>query len=317
MVRNPLQIVEAAYDLEATNEAWLRETVTALGRVVSGIHPHGFFIDLADKPIIGEAVVNSDRLTVEDLRQFHADASIDEVSRAYRGSVSTLSDAFGSAWATLPLAREFRRSYGALDGLGVIALDAERRGCVLGLMLPRVTHLDERARQALGCVTAHVAAANRLRRGVRVDEAVLTPDGVMLDGSSEVNSRSKREVLRRYARAIDRARCSRERDFEEALALWPALLEGRYSLVDRFESDGKHFVIVHKNEPHAPGSPSLTDRERQVVALAALGRTNKLIAYELGLTPATVAMHLGRAMVKLNIRRRGELTHVYRLLRDA
>jgi FixJ family two-component response regulator len=46
---------------------------------------------------------------------------------------------------------------------------------------------------------------------------------------------------------------------------------------------------------------SLSVRERQVVGLVASGRLNKQIARELGITIATVKVHRGRAMTKLEV----------------
>lgn len=46
--------------------------------------------------------------------------------------------------------------------------------------------------------------------------------------------------------------------------------------------------------------PALTPRERDVLALLALGYSNKRIARDLGLSPDTVKDHLGRLFAKLN-----------------
>lgn len=51
----------------------------------------------------------------------------------------------------------------------------------------------------------------------------------------------------------------------------------------------------------------LTDREREVMALAATGLTNHDIANELFLSPLTVKTHLNRAMSKLGARDRSQL----------
>lgn len=56
--------------------------------------------------------------------------------------------------------------------------------------------------------------------------------------------------------------------------------------------------------------PSLTRLERRVVYYAALGHTNKWIAYELGITASSVAGHLGRAVRKLGLRCRVELARL-------
>ena len=45
----------------------------------------------------------------------------------------------------------------------------------------------------------------------------------------------------------------------------------------------------------------LTDREREVVALVAEGLTNKQIARELGISPATVKVHVERLIAKLGV----------------
>jgi DNA-binding NarL/FixJ family response regulator len=56
-----------------------------------------------------------------------------------------------------------------------------------------------------------------------------------------------------------------------------------------------------------PDPRALTERERVIAHLAALGKTNKLIAYELGLSPSTVATHLATALRKLGLRSRTQL----------
>jgi DNA-binding NarL/FixJ family response regulator len=56
-----------------------------------------------------------------------------------------------------------------------------------------------------------------------------------------------------------------------------------------------------------PEMSVLTEREREVVALVALGLTNDEIAGELVLSPATARTHVSRAMVKLNARDRAQL----------
>ena len=56
-----------------------------------------------------------------------------------------------------------------------------------------------------------------------------------------------------------------------------------------------------------PSMGLLTEREREVVALVALGLTNEEIAAELVLSPATARTHVSRAMVKLQARDRAQL----------
>jgi DNA-binding NarL/FixJ family response regulator len=56
-----------------------------------------------------------------------------------------------------------------------------------------------------------------------------------------------------------------------------------------------------------PGLASLTDREREVVALVASGMSNDEIARELTVSPLTAKTHVSRAMTKLNARDRAQL----------
>jgi DNA-binding NarL/FixJ family response regulator len=60
------------------------------------------------------------------------------------------------------------------------------------------------------------------------------------------------------------------------------------------------------DEPHAL-LELLTDREREVMKLAALGLTNDDIAERLYLSPLTAKTHANRAMMKLNARDRAQL----------
>jgi DNA-binding NarL/FixJ family response regulator len=58
--------------------------------------------------------------------------------------------------------------------------------------------------------------------------------------------------------------------------------------------------------PH-PGLPTLTEREREVVALVAEGLSNNEIAERLVISPATARTHVARAMGKLGAHDRAQL----------
>jgi DNA-binding NarL/FixJ family response regulator len=57
----------------------------------------------------------------------------------------------------------------------------------------------------------------------------------------------------------------------------------------------------------APALDVLTDREREVMALVAAGRSNDEIAADLYVSPATAKTHVSRAMAKLGARDRAQL----------
>ncbi len=74
------------------------------------------------------------------------------------------------------------------------------------------------------------------------------------------------------------------------------------TLIDRFLSS------PGRAGPQSPGSlAALTDREREMTALAAHGLSNQEIAARLVVSPLTVRTHIHRAMMKVGARDRAQL----------
>lgn len=164
-------------------------------------------------------------------------------------------------------------------------------------------------------VGVHIAASARLRRrlergGYEEAAGVFSADGRADHLSS--GAEADREALRQFIKAVDRARARLHRGKnEDLLSLWRGLVQGRWTVFDQVDTDGKHFVVVHENDPDAAGPRKLTRRETQVATYAAQGHTNKAIAYELGIARTTVATHLRTALSKLGLRRRTDLVWLY------
>ena len=91
-----------------------------------------------------------------------------------------------------------------------------------------------------------------------------------------------------------------------ASAVWRGLLSGDWALLDTFDHDD-HWYVVARQRADDERRPQMTERERQVAALAARGHANKHIGYELGLSASTVATHLRRGLAKLGVRSRTAL----------
>jgi DNA-binding NarL/FixJ family response regulator len=72
-------------------------------------------------------------------------------------------------------------------------------------------------------------------------------------------------------------------------------------VIEQFAGTGPRRSAVH------PELHRLTEREREIVAWVATGRSNDEIATELVVSPATVRTHVSRAMIKLGARDRAQL----------
>ncbi len=69
----------------------------------------------------------------------------------------------------------------------------------------------------------------------------------------------------------------------------------------------EHFGRASPRLAHHAGIEELTEREREILAWVATGRSNQEIADALVISPDTVRTHVSRAMVKLHARDRAQL----------
>ncbi len=119
---------------------------------------------------------------------------------------------------------------------------------------------------------------------------------------------NQREVLRKAALASDQIKSTVEQvDSLEGNTLWTGIVDGQWSVIDLFNSNGRRYYVAHRNDPQSNRFQSLTPRQQQVVMHAAMGEADKYIAYELGLSKPTVASYLASAKVKLGVSSRMEL----------
>jgi DNA-binding CsgD family transcriptional regulator len=203
---------------------------------------------------------------------------------------------------------------GLADVFFVNGVDPSHLGCFLAAPSPRRKSFHPRETRSWLYTAAHLVAAFRIRRQLGTDpgavvdpnrlvpQAVLRPDGKLEHAEGCARSAPMRAALARATAAVDRARGPlRHRDPDEALEIWRALVAGEWSLVEHFDSDGRRFLIAHRNATAGRDARGLTKREQQVLAHADLGHSNKMIAYELGLSTSTVAGHLSRAREKLKL----------------
>ncbi|MBX3263068.1 MAG: helix-turn-helix transcriptional regulator [Labilithrix sp.] len=201
---------------------------------------------------------------------------------------------------------------GSRDIFAVNALDASGQGLWLGALLPSTAKVSAARVTLFTRFAAHLTSALRLRRSVGTSRprpaAVLSPSGALLDAGGGEGVVEAREELRRATVAFDQARTKKMRaDVELATRRWRPLVGSRWSLLDEFDTDGHRFIVAVENAPPTR-SPrkDLSEREHQVMTQAHLGHTDKVIAYELGLSTSTVRVLLHRATRKLGAPTRRE-----------
>ena len=216
-----------------------------------------------------------------------------------------------------------------LDVLGIVGRNQDGTGIGFSCFLPEPRRLPTPYVRCWTRLARHMAASLRLRRALLANAQ---PGGAAAcggDGEAVVDARTgavvhavgpavpaeARAALRDAVRSIDRAR-GRLRRGEPfaAVDLWRGLVAGRWSVVERYESDGRRYYVAHKNVPQTPDPRALSPRERQVVDLAVQGHANKVIAHELRLGISAVANYLRSAQQKIGAKNRIELIRLARLL---
>jgi DNA-binding CsgD family transcriptional regulator len=326
MQLGPIDVIEAAYAMDSSDSAWLESickiTEAQLGRntgligfpyriVDDGTLSGGETICIGIAPELQTVTAQLIRsLPPEYVRETYAKVPCCTASHAGDQQVRE---------ATRAAAQRFFYVYGWKDFLVVNALDPTGHGIYMGMPLPEETSLPSRVKTVWSRLAIHIAAGYRLRRrlasaGAEPAEAILTPSGKIEHAEPESQSSAMQTSLREAVRTIERTRGSmRRKEPERAVAEWQGLIAARWTLLEHFESDGKRYLLARRNEPQLRlGFAAVTERERQALGYAALGHTNKLIAYEMGVTPATVGVLLHRAAAKLGTRSRAELIAAYR-----
>ena len=322
-----IDFTEAAYDLEAGDERWLLNLLRAglpaldqglgVAGMVYGRPPHGgpfqlLNIHVASGPAdFGERHARALETTPPDVLRAQV-----RPGGAGTGSVDCNGDLEQLAHYTSHVNH-------CKDILYLTAVDCRGAGIAIIAPLPEVTTLKAHDAERWQMLAAHVDSGHRLRQELSVQNAGEQPSTELPQGAEaifDINSfritdavgqaqePTATKRLREAAVTVDRARGKmRATDPEGALQIWKALVRGRWSMVDWFDTDGRRFVLALPNSPHIEDPRGLTERESQVVGYAALGQTNKMIAYRLGLSKSRVSMLLHDAMRKLNVQTRTQL----------
>jgi DNA-binding CsgD family transcriptional regulator len=307
--RDAIHFVESLYGgAEETESTWMKtvvaaaaplfgpSTVVAMSRLdLSGAASRVRALEGVSREVSQADMVAS--ITGQPTSEWHRLTSV---------PVTVLSEHFGADTATRPGIALLR----ANDVLGISTRIGDE-ALILASTLSSQLRIDARSRRWWSRLSAHLAAAARLRARPVEADAILTPSGKVEHAEEAARPPQRVAALRRAVREIEAARGTLRRSHpERALAMWTALVDGRWSLVDRFDGDGRRFVVARKNPPRSAKARALDPMERAAAHLAVHGRSNKQIAYELGLAEATVSGLLRSSAGKVGARSRVELVGV-------
>ncbi|MGA3123070.1 MAG: LuxR C-terminal-related transcriptional regulator [Polyangiaceae bacterium] len=327
-----ISIVESAYDLEPNEQTWLRRLLDHAG-------PHldqGFGVALSTYT----PYMNADDLTFEVYGRPPPSEGSADVLSASKAMIASYPDIFhrvlskGGGYQTATQVMgltekeaqtwipylEHLHPVGVRDTVGFLARDPTGHAIFFSAPQPHTRRPTSRSSSIWNRIAAHISAGARLRRALHgvsfgelanEAEAVLSPTGTISHAEPSAQKPDARESLRLAAKAIDRARSKMRSNEDEALDLWRALVAGRWSLVDQFDSDGRRFFVARKNEPDLADPRALTLRERQVLAYVAMGHSIKLIAYCLGVSSSSVSVTRRAAMRKVGLRSPADVVRLF------
>jgi DNA-binding CsgD family transcriptional regulator len=322
-----ITITEAAYDLQVTETDWFPRVIDATVPLID----HGLGVaglvgtiprDCGPGKVAEMHVATGPADFPMHLMRAMAEVPRESVRRQLRPRIGVLSEVnveeprFLEAWT--------RHIDYATDGIGITALDPNGRFVHIIAPASGAVTLSRVERDRWRMLAAHLSAGLRLRGALSAahsaptGEATGPPCGadVVLDANSfRVTEAGKDaqlpvslQAVRDAAIRMDRARGRLRRDDPEtALKIWWALLRGRWSMVEWFDTDRRRYILAVPNAPRVLDPRGLTERECQVVAYAVLGESKKLIAYRLGISGPRTSEALRSAMRKLCVKTQAQL----------
>jgi DNA-binding NarL/FixJ family response regulator len=286
-------LVEIAYRLEESEEACIVEMARAVAGVFDRRHPSAAFVTRLNKSDQFElnAMWSPDGNLATALKR-----TVEWLpSRTQREMslgppvVSTSSRVFGSAqMKKLAKATGVPEFAGLIcpTGAGVLVVGSSRaeplRSGNLRRWLP---------------AAAHLSSAWRLRHAMcgSDNQISFSSDGRLIDDGAERLPTSVRALLRRAVLLREKLRAQKGEE------LWPALIDGQWTLVDRFEAGGRRLVVACRNVPRCATSLGLNDTQALALGRAITGEANKRIAIDLQVSEATVSRMIARSLKRLRL----------------
>jgi len=347
VLSRPGGVVESVYNLELSEEDWIRQ-------ITQGLDP---FMD-GGNGTLGCVMRMGRQVEMPVLSPCHADDEVPAFIQYLRESdeartnqkaaeallspgleTSKLHDAmrFGQLFAksgmgTLSVNRQNQAAYevfikafshhGIRDAAGLIVPHhASRSFIFFTARQHEMSEVPQRARTRWTELQSHIAAVYDLRHRLRADTFVET-DAVWFDTGGkcvESGPALKTDIRERLRNAVltyekNRSQSSSEKRVELE-QYWSSVLSGKWAIMDRFDSDGRRFLIAIPVSKYGDGIRGLSAREREVLNYLGDGLSNKAIAFELGVTTTAISSHLNGIYRKLGMDDRASTVQLVRLLR--
>lgn len=317
-----LDCLAASYRLDLDGASYVRNMVEVAAPILDrglGVMAYTYEVRGASDPVI-DHVALSKRFDPAWLPPFYAaieaakvDVGSPEHPTGFHAWGHLTCGQASAIPAMRPILPFFAHIGGSRDAFAVNALDASGHGLWIGAPLRTTKREPAENFRLFTRLAAHLTSGFRLRRSGGTTKlkptAILSARGKLLHAENDDDGVVEaRDALRDAAVAFDGARTKRMRaDVDGATERWRPLVVSRWSLLDDFDSDGKHFVLAVENSPPTrPPRKDLSQREHEVLTQAHMGHSNKVIAYELGLSDSTVRVLLHRAGRKLGASTRAE-----------
>ncbi|MGB5809226.1 MAG: helix-turn-helix transcriptional regulator [Polyangiales bacterium] len=300
-----VQLVDAAYDLGPSSRQWLR------GLVDNG----GCLLDygLGCVAVIRDEVIRSEEhgsaLVYEQSGDGGWGACVAKISNEGRPDAADPSCRLGAA--TL-LDRPVRNDVLACiaqrlqcaDVLEIWACNGDAYGVAIYVPSATPIRLTPGDRRRWRLLAAHIEVGHRLRVGIGLAGPGVCPETEMPERIRSV---------RAAAAETDRETPPHSAPNLAAIAR-QAVLDGKWSMVDWFDRDGRRLVLVRPNGPRACDPRALSPREYAIASYVAQGESGKVVASHLGISRALVSSALQSAMRKLGVRTHAQLVMQMRCL---
>lgn len=317
-----LDVIDATWSLDTSADAWQHEVVRQVQRAfVDTDGVLSFRYRLVDGlPQLTSTVVGDPRfMSVPD--EGHESVDMQSIFRAYTAAShaepTLLFHADPRTGAPPAALERMWARYGLRDMFGIYATRQAGDSMTVGIALPRSTTPDVRAvdwrarRQAFGSVARHLENALTIREAL--DREVAAEFDLEGRGEFTAGTVGHRQALTGLARAMEYHRTEALSGDLGALDVWAQLLKGRWSIVRSQRAGGRLRYLAIENPPDDT-LRALTPLERELIARAAAGQPNKVMAIELELHLSTVCNVLASALRKLGVERRTHLPMLQSLL---